>query len=85
MPDFTDSLKPAYDGAATLAEERAGSGIDVNGLSRYLLSRDGFLERQKRIVGILEKEKLFDKSQQMNLSRPVRARRSFQSKMGHTR
>jgi len=72
MPDFTDSLKPAYDGAATLEEERAGSAIDVEGLSKHLLSREGFLERQARIVKVLEREKLFDKSQQMNLSRPVR-------------
>ncbi|KAF2491208.1 acyl-CoA oxidase [Lophium mytilinum] len=72
MPDFTDALKPAYDGAATLAGERAGSNIDADALSKHLLSRDGFLERQNRICKVLEGEKLFDKSQQMNLSRPDR-------------
>jgi len=72
MPDFTDNLKPAYDGAAIIAAERARSSIDVDELSRHLLSRNGFLERQARIVTILEKEPLFSKQQQLNMSRPDR-------------
>lgn len=72
MPDFTDHLKPAFDGAEIIAAERARSGIDVQELSKHLLSRDGFLERQARIVAILEKEPLFSKKQQLNLSRPDR-------------
>ena len=72
MSDFTDNLKPLYDGQATLAAERHRSTINVEELSNHLLSRNGFLERQKRIVKILEKEKLFSKRQQMNLSRPER-------------
>lgn len=73
MPDFTDKLKPAYDGAETLAAERSGSSISVDELSKHLLSRDDFLNRQARVVKVLEKEPLFSKKQQMNLSRPVRA------------
>ncbi|OCK85349.1 acyl-CoA oxidase [Lepidopterella palustris CBS 459.81] len=72
MSDFTDNLKPRHDGAATLTAERNGSLISSDELSKHLLSRDGFLPRQARIVEILEKEKLFSKNQQLNLSRPER-------------
>jgi len=72
MSDFTDHLKPARDGAATLQAERDGSPINVTELARYLLNRDGFLERQERVLKVLSKEKLFDKDQQLNLSRPER-------------
>lgn len=72
MPDFTDHLKPAYDGGAIIAAERARSNINVDELSKHLLSRDGFLERQERVVSVLEKEPLFSKKQQLNLSRTDR-------------
>ncbi|KAF2185589.1 acyl-CoA oxidase [Zopfia rhizophila CBS 207.26] len=72
MADFTDKLKPRYDGAATLEAERNSSDINVDELAKHLLSRDGFLERQERVLKVLEKEKLFRKEQQMNLSRPER-------------
>jgi acyl-CoA oxidase len=72
MPDFTDNLKPQYDGGVILAEERKKSKIDVNELSKHLLSRNGFLERQDRILKILEVEPLFSKKNQLNLSRPDR-------------
>ncbi|KAF2471715.1 acyl-CoA oxidase [Lindgomyces ingoldianus] len=72
MLDFTDKLKPQYDGAATLQAERNASTINVDELAKHLLSRDGFLERQERILRVLEKEKIFKKDHQMNLSRPER-------------
>ncbi|KAI9708723.1 MAG: hypothetical protein M1820_003678 [Bogoriella megaspora] len=72
MRDFTDDLRPLHDGPATLAAERALSNIDTDELSKHLLAQDGFLERQQRIVKLLEKEKVFSKQQQMNLSRPER-------------
>jgi acyl-CoA oxidase len=72
MPDFTDNLKPSYDGGAILKEERDRSSISVDELSKHLLSRDDFLERQKRVVSVLEQEPLFSKKQQLNLSRPER-------------
>jgi acyl-CoA oxidase len=72
MADFSDKLKPRYDGSATLKQERDRSAIDAQELAKHLLSRDGFLERQERVVGVLSKEKLFKKDQQMNLSRPER-------------
>lgn len=72
MADFTDNLKPLYDGTATLQTERDGSHIDVDQLAHYLLGRDGFLERQNKVLAVLSKEKLFSKEQQLNLSRPDR-------------
>ncbi|KAJ4365082.1 hypothetical protein N0V83_008699 [Neocucurbitaria cava] len=72
MPDFTDHLQPAHDGTATLQAERDSSDIGVPQLAKHLLDRDGFLERQERVLKVLSKEKLFKKSQQLNLSRPER-------------
>ncbi|KAH7548928.1 hypothetical protein BM1_10701 [Bipolaris maydis] len=72
MADFTNNLKPLYDGTATLQAERDGSRIDVDQLAHHLLGRDGFLEQQQKILAILSKEKLFQKDQQLNLSRPDR-------------
>jgi acyl-CoA oxidase len=72
MSDFTDQLKPARDGTAALEAERDGSAINVTELARHLLARDGFLERQERVLKVLSKQKLFSKDQQLNLSRPER-------------
>ena len=72
MADFPDNLKPLYDGTATLQAERDGSPIDADQLAHHLLGRDGFLERQKKVLAVLSKEKLFQKDQQLNLSRPDR-------------
>jgi len=72
MADFTDSLRPRYDGTATLQAEREASDIHVDGLASHLLARDGFLERQEKVLRVLSRDKLFDKDQQMNLSRPER-------------
>lgn len=74
MADFTASLRPASqsDGAATLARERAQSIIPVEDLAKHLLSRDDFLNRQGRILKVLQREPLLSKTNQMNLSRPDR-------------
>ena len=72
MPDFTDSLKPASDGTAILTSERKQSDVPEEELSKHLLSRNDFLGRQERILRILEKDPLFNKSKQFNLSRPER-------------
>ena len=71
MPDFSDNLKPLYDGPAQLTSERQRSNILVEKLTKHLLTRNGFLERQARILQVLENDPIFNKSQQMNLSRPV--------------
>jgi acyl-CoA oxidase len=72
MADFTDNLKPAHDGTVTLQAERDGSRINVDELAKHLLSRDGFLQRQDKVLDVLSKEKIFSKDQQLNLSRPER-------------
>jgi acyl-CoA oxidase len=72
MADFTDQLKPAHDGTSTLQAERDGSAVNVRELARHLLARDGFLERQDKVLEVLSKEPLFNKDQQLNLSRPQR-------------
>lgn len=73
MPDFTDNLRPSQpDGPTTLARERSQSNISVDELGHHLLSSEGFLERQSRILPILEREPLLSKDKQQNLSRPER-------------
>lgn len=72
MPDFTDKLKPRYDGTATLQAERDASAINVDELTQHLLARDGFLERQQKVMDVLKKDPLFNKDQTLNLSRPDR-------------
>ncbi|KAF2399459.1 acyl-CoA oxidase [Trichodelitschia bisporula] len=72
MPDFTDNLKPKDDGSAILKAERDRSPISTEELSRHLFSKNGFLERQQRVLRVLEKEPLFQKKQQLNLARPDR-------------
>lgn len=73
MPDFTDNLKPAEpSGPSILATERQQSDVPVDELANHLFSGNGFLERQSRILPILEKEHLFSKTKQLNLSRPER-------------
>lgn len=73
MPDFTDNLKPASpDGATILARERSQSNVPEQELSKHLLSRDDFQGRQQKILKILEKDPLFKKTKQFNLSRPER-------------
>lgn len=73
MPDFTDKLRPSQpDGPTTLAQERRQSDVSVQELSQHLLSSDGFLKRQARILPILQREPLLSKEKQQNLSRPDR-------------
>jgi len=70
--DFTADLKPfGSGGTVALDAERARSTIDVMILSNHLLG-DEFLQRQRRILDILQKDKVFSKATQMNLSRPER-------------
>jgi acyl-CoA oxidase len=72
MSDFTDNLRPRYDGPAILQAERSASALDADQLSSHLLARDDFLGRQNKVLQVLRKEKLFNKDQQLNLSRPER-------------
>ncbi|KAB8205210.1 hypothetical protein BDV34DRAFT_235315 [Aspergillus parasiticus] len=70
MSDFTDHLQPSQpNGPEILARKRAQTHIPVDELAHHLLAQDGYLERQARILRIVEKEPLFDKKRQANLSR----------------
>ena len=72
MPDFTDKLKPAVDGSQLLSKERQQSNVPVDELAQHLLGKDDFLGRQERILKVLQKDPLFNKVKQFNLSRPER-------------
>ena len=63
MPQWVKALKPASpQGTDLLHAERAKSNINVEKLSNYLFTKE-VLERKARILGILEAEKVFNKSQ----------------------
>lgn len=74
MSEFVDRLRPhpESDGAATLSKERGQSGLDGEELSNHLFGATGFLERQKRVLEVLQNEPVMNKTKQLNLSRPNR-------------
>src|SRR4051812_47647081 len=59
--DFDKELKPRYSGEEALRAERAKSSLDVQRFSEFLLQRD-YLERQARVLSVLENDPVFDKS-----------------------
>merc|ERR1711977_629996 len=62
-PQWVKDLKPsAPQGAELIKVEREKSKISVEKLSNFLFTKD-VLERQAKILKILEAEKVFDKSQ----------------------
>lgn len=73
MSDFSDELKPAEPQApAILEQERSRSNLSVDQLAQHLLSRGGFLERQGKILQVIENRPIFSKKNQLNLARPDR-------------
>lgn len=73
MSDFTISLKPPEpQGPDILRAERARSQVNVPQLAHHLLHRDDFLARQQRVLAVVEKNPLFSKTTNLNLSRPDR-------------
>jgi acyl-CoA oxidase len=71
--DFTSTLRPHANanGSEILASERQRSNINSDELSNHLFGAE-YLNRQQRVVEILQKERVFSKSNQANLSRPDR-------------
>lgn len=62
MSDFSDELKPADpQGPDILTQERMRSDINVEQLAQHLFHRGDFLQRQKKILNIVEKVKVFSK------------------------
>lgn len=73
MSDFSADLRPADpQGPDILARERGGSNINVSQLAQHLFQRDGFLERQEKILRVIENRPYFSKKNQLNLTRPDR-------------
>ena len=73
MTDFTGQLRPqAPDGPEVLAEQRSRSKLNVDQLAEHLLFRENFLERQKRVLPVLQSHVIFSKKNQLNLARPDR-------------
>ncbi len=73
MSDFTVKLKPSEpQGPDILRAERARSHVNVSQLAHHLLHRDDFLARQERVLAVVEKNPLFSKTTNLNLSRPDR-------------
>ncbi|KAF9886343.1 hypothetical protein FE257_011602 [Aspergillus nanangensis] len=70
MPDFPDNLRPREpNGPDILRNERERSPISAQEIGVHLFSHDGFLQRQARVLAILQREPLLKKTQQSQLSR----------------
>ncbi|GAB7351975.1 hypothetical protein MBLNU459_g2502t1 [Dothideomycetes sp. NU459] len=62
-PQWVKELKPSGpQGSELLSQERAKSNVNVEQLSKFLFTQEG-LDRKRRILKILQSEKVFDKSQ----------------------
>ncbi len=62
-PEWVKALKPSGpQGSELLKQERAQSNLSVEKLSNFLFTKEA-LDRQDRILRILESEDVFDKSQ----------------------
>ena len=67
-PDFVKHLRPAVPGNPVLESERSKSMLNVAGLSKTIYGED-YLVRQAHILQLIQSNPLFNKSQQLNLSR----------------
>ena len=62
-PSWVKALKPSGpQGSELLKQERSKSNLDVDKLGNFMFTRE-LLERNERLLKILESEKVFDKSQ----------------------
>ncbi|KAJ5232098.1 hypothetical protein N7468_005054 [Penicillium chermesinum] len=76
-PDWVKALKPqGPQGSELLAQERAQSNVNVEKLSELLHTKE-YLERQEKLLKLLQPEKVFDKSQNHSLGRVERLQRSL--------
>lgn len=77
IPDWVKALKPAgQPGPEILQEERNKSNISVERLKELIHGKEA-LEREARILPILQGEKIFDKSQTHSLGRVERIQLSL--------
>ncbi|RYO79773.1 hypothetical protein DL766_001065 [Monosporascus sp. MC13-8B] len=76
-PDWVKKLTPAgVQGTELLAKERASSNIDVDQLAEFLFTKEA-LDKRERILQILAKDPVFDKSQNYFQGREERIKASL--------
>lgn len=76
-PDWVKALAPAApQGSELLRQERQQSNVEVDKLGALLHTRE-VLDRQQRLLSILEHDQVFDKSQNHSLGRVDRIQRSL--------
>ncbi|KAI9044347.1 acyl-CoA oxidase [Aspergillus affinis] len=76
-PAWVQALKPADpQGSELLSQERAQSNINVDRLGELLHTKE-FLDRQDRLLALLQSEPVFDKSQNHTLGRTERIQKSL--------
>ncbi|KAA8646874.1 fatty-acyl coenzyme A oxidase [Aspergillus tanneri] len=76
-PAWVQALKPADpQGSELLSQERAQSNVNVDKLAELLHTKE-FLDRQDRLLALLQSEKIFDKSQNHTLGRTERIQLSL--------
>lgn len=76
-PDWVKALKPSGpQGSELLAQERAQSNVNVEKLSELLHTKET-LQRQQKLLDLLQPEKVFDKSQKHSLGRVELLQRSL--------
>jgi acyl-CoA oxidase len=73
---FPDLAVPAPGGSEILRRERSKATFDSDEFARYIHG-DEYLERQERLLQILENEPLFDKSNVYYQGRDVKFRESM--------
>lgn len=76
-PDWVKALKPASpQGSELLRQEREQSNVAVAKLGELLHTKE-VLDRQKRMLELLQHDEVFDKSQNHSLGRVERLQRSL--------
>lgn len=75
-PAWVKALKPASQGSELLQQERAQSNISVDKLGE-LLHTKAVLERQDKLLALIQSDPVFDKSQMHSLGRVDRIQRAF--------
>lgn len=72
VPEWVKALKPTSpQGSELLQQERDSSNVSVDKLAELIHTKD-VLDRQQKILAIMEKEKVFDKSQILSMGRVER-------------
>ncbi|PGH12076.1 hypothetical protein AJ79_04475 [Helicocarpus griseus UAMH5409] len=77
VPEWVKALKPTGpQGSELLQKERDGSNVSVDKLAELLHTKE-VLDRQQKILAIMEKESVFDKTQILSMGRPERLKASL--------